>query len=175
MKRQIYKGVLLIGMIIAMLQTACITSPIAITSSTTPVYDKKIIMNYGPVQGSHRAWSAFGLWMVGRPDIDLAIKDALKQKGGDALINVSCYEKTAWFFFVSMHKVVVEGEAISFEKGYPDADKGKQTKKVKKPNPMEAKDAEKDYPDADKGKQTKKAIKPNPTDAKDAEKGKNAK
>jgi hypothetical protein len=115
-----------------LLQNACITSPVALTSSTTPVHDKKIIMNYGPVQGSHRVWSVFGLWMVGRPDIDLAIQDALKQKGGDALINVSCYEKTAWFFFVSMHKVVVEGEAVSFDKGGPDKDKGKQSIKEKK-------------------------------------------
>jgi hypothetical protein len=115
-----------------LMQHACITSPVAVTSSTTPVHDKKIIMNYGPVQGSHRVWSVFGLWMVGRPDIDLAIKDALKKKGGDALINVSCYQKTSWFFFVSEIKVVVEGEAVSFETAVPEKDKGKQPIKNKK-------------------------------------------
>ncbi len=115
-----------------LLEHACITSPVAVTSSTTPVHDKKIIMNYGPVQGSHRVWSVFGLWMVGRPDIELAIQDALKKKGGDALVNVSCYEKTSWFFFVSENKVVVEGEAVSFDTGVSEKDKGKQTIKTKK-------------------------------------------
>ncbi len=114
-----------------LLHHACITSPVAVTSSTTPVHDKKIIMNYGPVQGSHRVWSVFGLWMVGRPDIDLAIKDALKKKGGDALINVSCYQKTGWYFFVSETRVVVEGEAVSFEPVSPEKDKGKQPIKKK--------------------------------------------
>ncbi|HNW27438.1 MAG TPA: hypothetical protein PKN50_03080 [Spirochaetota bacterium] len=115
-----------------LLQYGCITSPVAVTSSTTPVNDKKIVMNYGPVQGTHRVWSVFGLWMVGRPDIDLAIQDALKKKGGDALINVSCYQKTSWFFFVSENKVVVEGEAVSFDAGSLEKDRGKQTIKSKK-------------------------------------------
>lgn len=113
-------------------QTGCMTSPVTVTASTTPVHDKKITMNYGPVQGYHRVWSVFGLWMVGRPDIDLAIQDALKKKGGDALINVSCYEKTSWFFFVSEHRVVVEGEAVSFDKGVPEKDKGKQSPRINK-------------------------------------------
>jgi hypothetical protein len=127
-------------MLMVVLQSACITTPVAITSSTTPVHDKKIIMNYGPVQGSHRVFSAFGLWMVGRPDIDLAIEDALKKKGGDALINVTCYEKTSWFFFVSMHKVVVEGDAVSFEKIIPKSDKDKQQIKGTKKNDIEKND-----------------------------------
>jgi hypothetical protein len=138
------KRILFIFLMVALLmQSACITSPVTLTSSTTPVHDKKIIMNYGPVQGSHRVWSVFGLWMVGRPDIDLAIQDALKQKGGDALINVSCYQKTSWFFFVSMHKVVVEGEAVSFDKGAPDKEKVKRAVKAKKVNLSEEKDEEK--------------------------------
>lgn len=117
-----------ISMILIMQLSACITTPVTVTSSNTPVHDKKIISNQGPVRGSHSAWSVFSLWMVGRPDIDLAIQDALKKKGGDALINISCYEKTGWFFFVSKHTVVVEGEAVTFEKGNP-ADSDEKSKK----------------------------------------------
>jgi hypothetical protein len=120
-------------MIMVLFLSACITTPVSVTSSTTPVHDKKVTVNYGPVQGSHRAWSVFGLWMIGRPDIDKAIQNALQQKGGDALINVTCYEKTAWFLFVSMHTVVVEGEAVSFNKDNPEIDAKKQNNKgVKK-------------------------------------------
>lgn len=99
------------------LLSSCITTPMIVTSSTSPLNDRKSWINRGPVQGSHRTWAVFGLWMIGRPDIDKAIQDALKKKGGNALINVTCYEKTAWFFFVSSHTVVVEGEAISWESG----------------------------------------------------------
>jgi hypothetical protein len=112
-----------------LLQSACITTPVSVTSSTTPVHDKKVAMNYGPVQGSHRAWSVFGLWMIGRPDIDKAIQNAIQQKGGDALINVTCYEKTAWFLFVSMHTVIVEGEAVSFNKDNTEIDSKKESHK----------------------------------------------
>lgn len=131
MIRPFTKGILLLYIIVALLQTACITSPVAITSSTTPLHDKKIIMNYGPVQGFHRAWSVFGLWMVGRPDIDMAIADALKKKGGDALINVSCYQKKGYYFFVTETRVVVEGEAVSFDKGSTESMKSKQPVKQK--------------------------------------------
>ncbi len=107
-----------ISMIIsgAVLQISCMTTPVTVTSSTTPLQNRKITADHGRVQGSHKAWSVFGLWMIGRPDIDLAIKDALSKKGGDALVNVTCYERTAWFFFVSMHQVFVEGDAVSLEK-----------------------------------------------------------
>lgn len=111
----------------AALLTSCITTPVAVTSSTTPMQDKKITMNYGPVKGTNRTWSLFGLWMIGRPDIDKAIQAALKQKGGDALINVTCYEKTAWYFFFAFHYVVVEGEAVSYEKKETPAEKGKKS------------------------------------------------
>ncbi|OHD65415.1 MAG: hypothetical protein A2176_15800 [Spirochaetes bacterium RBG_13_51_14] len=103
-------------------QTSCITTPVTVTSSTTPMHDKKIIMNYGPATGSNRTWSLFGVWMIGRPDIEKAIQDALKKNGGDALINVSCYEKTWWFLFFALHYVVIEGEAVAFEKGHGKAD-----------------------------------------------------
>jgi len=117
-----------------LLNTQCITTPVGLTSSSTPVQEKKIVENYGPVQGSDRVWSVFGLWMIGRPDIDRAIQDALKQKGGDALINVTCYEKTAWFFFVSSHTVIVQGEAIRFEKegGDGSSEGGKTRAKMKR-------------------------------------------
>jgi hypothetical protein len=119
-------------MLAVILQSACITTPLSITSSTTPLQDKKTVMNYGPVQGSHKAWSVFGLWMIGRPDIDKAIQEALKQKGGDALINVTCYEKTIWFFFASSHTVVVEGEAVSLEAASTGSDKGNKPVKGQK-------------------------------------------
>jgi hypothetical protein len=103
--------------IAALAASGCKTTPITATASTTPLHDKTIEVNHGKVRGSHRAWSVFGLWMVGRPDTDKAIQKALEIHGADALINVTCYERMAWYFFVSSHDVVVEGEAVVFRKG----------------------------------------------------------
>jgi hypothetical protein len=123
---------LIVFLLATAFQISCMTAPITVTSSTTPIHDKIISANHGRVQGSHRAWSVFGLWMVGRPDIDAAIKDALSKNGGDALINVTCYENTAWFFFVSSHTVVVEGEAVTLVTESPDSDKDKKNEKPKR-------------------------------------------
>ena len=90
--------------LVAAFLSSCITTPVTVTSSTTLMQDKKITMNYGPVQGTNRTWSLFGLWMIGRPDIDKAIQDALKKKGGDALINRDMLRKDrlVLFLFLSL-------------------------------------------------------------------------
>jgi hypothetical protein len=129
MIHRIRNSVPLFFLMIIFLLSACITTPVSVTSSTTPMNDKKVTVNYGPVQGSHRTYSVFGLWMIDRPDIDKAIQNAIQQKGGDALINVTCYEKTAYFILFSMHTVVVEGEAVSFNKENPVIDLKKQFNK----------------------------------------------
>ncbi len=113
----------------ALAVSGCKTTPITATASTTPLHDKTIEVNHGRVRGSHRAWSVFGLWMVGRPDTDKAIQKALEAHGADALINVTCYERVAWYFFVSSHDVVVEGEAVVFRKGEPIEKKATVEKK----------------------------------------------
>jgi len=51
--------------------------------------------------------------MIDKPDIDEAIKEALKNKeGSTALINVKCYETTKWFILFTINSVTVEGEAV---------------------------------------------------------------
>jgi len=94
--------------------SACSTSPICVTSSVTPMQGKVIRENLGKTRGSDTAVSILGLYMIGRPDLDLAIKDALALKGGDTLINVSCYETFGWFLLFSTTTVNVEGEAVKF-------------------------------------------------------------
>jgi hypothetical protein len=96
---------------------ACATTPVSITSSNTPLNDKKIAENLGKVEGeSDYCFSVLGMWMIGKPDIQGAIFDALNKKKADALINIKCYEDWRYFFFVSITKVIVEGEAVKFQK-----------------------------------------------------------
>jgi len=91
---------------------SCRTAPVAMTSSNTPLLDRRIEANLGKTSGYHRVWSLFGIWMFGRPDVEEAVKSAIAAKKADALINVKCYQSISWFLFFSLDTVTVEGEAV---------------------------------------------------------------
>ncbi|MEW6527838.1 MAG: hypothetical protein AB1444_14370 [Spirochaetota bacterium] len=89
----------------------CVT-PMGMTASSTPLHNRIIVENLGQAEGSDWSWSIFGLWSVGRPDLDTAIHKAIASKNGDALINVRWYEKQYYFVLFSVTKVVVTGQVI---------------------------------------------------------------
>ncbi|MBN2403398.1 MAG: hypothetical protein JXN64_13520 [Spirochaetes bacterium] len=96
---------------------SCATTPVSVTSSNTPLNEKRIAENLGKVEGvSFPCYSIFGIWMLGWPDIQSAIDSALAENGADALINIKCYEKWTYFLFFSITTVIVEGEAVTFQK-----------------------------------------------------------
>jgi hypothetical protein len=90
---------------------ACSTTPVCMTASTTPLEGKKITENLGLTEGTDGAWAYFMI-MPGEPDLDAAIKKALKRKGGDALINVRCYETSWTAILFGRSSVRVVGEAV---------------------------------------------------------------
>ncbi len=105
---------------------SCATIPVGLTSSNTPLQNKAVEKNLGPVSGSDGTWSFLGLWMYDRPDIDAAVSKALAKSGGNALINVRCYRSSTWWGLFSWHSVRVEGEAVLLKDAEaPDAKKKK--------------------------------------------------
>jgi hypothetical protein len=110
MKTMIRRGICISSMILLLAATRCITTPICVTSSTVPIPYKTTVQRLGKAQGSNTAWSVLGLWMVGRPDLEAAIDEAVRSRGGDALVNVKCYERWGFLFTT----VQVEGEAVKF-------------------------------------------------------------
>jgi hypothetical protein len=107
------------------LLSACITSPICATSSVTPMQNKVITENLGPVSGEDSTYSVLGIYMISRPDIDKAIASALKSKDADTLINVRCYETTSYFVLFSKSTIRVEGEAVKTSIDIKEPVKGK--------------------------------------------------
>lgn len=97
--------------------SSCVTTkPVCLTSSNTPLNNKKIAENKGKVTGkSNMTWSILGLWMLGKPDIQSAVDKALQKKDADALINVKCYEDDYYLILFGLTRVTVEGEAVKFE------------------------------------------------------------
>jgi len=107
------KQILLSSAIITVIiLTVSCTTPVCITSSVTPLQGKTIKENMGKTEGSDTAFAILGLYMIGRPDLDLAIQKAIKAKEGDTLINVRCYETCSWFILFSLTTVTVEGEVV---------------------------------------------------------------
>ncbi len=98
--------------------SSCITtSPVCLTSSNTPLNNKSIIENFGRVEGksdffSFQGSSILGLYMIGKPDIQQAIDNALAVHNADALINIKCYENNYWFIIWGKTTVTIEGEAV---------------------------------------------------------------
>jgi len=104
------------------LLAGCSTSPVCVTSSVTPMGGKIVAENLGKCSGCDTAYSVLGLFMYGKPDLDLAIQNALEEKKGDTLINVRCYETSRYYILFGSNTVVVEGEAVKF---IPDGTSGK--------------------------------------------------
>ncbi len=98
-------------MILITVLISCVT-PMGMTSSSTPLYNKTITENLGQAEGSNWSWSLLGLWSIGRPDMDKAINNAIASKNGDALINVRWYEKHYYFVLFSITKVIVTGQVV---------------------------------------------------------------
>jgi hypothetical protein len=119
---------LLVPAISCMILISCSTVPICITPSNMPLHDKSVSENLGKTEGKDSAYSILGLFMIGRPDIEAAMKEAIKAKNGDALINIRCYETSVYFILFSVNTVRVEGEAVKFA-AVADAHKEKERKK----------------------------------------------
>lgn len=114
------RSFILIGLMISFAAgVACSTVPISATSTLTPLEGKTVAENLGKTKGTDSAFSVLGLYMIGRPDIDLAMKEALAAKQADTLINVRLYQRWSYFLLFDYTTVIVEGDAVKFapEKG----------------------------------------------------------
>jgi len=120
------KLVMFIAIAAAVFSSCSSTAPISYTSSITPMEGKRIVEYLGNTQGKDSAYSILGIYMIGRPDLDLALRSAIEKKSGDTLINVSCYETYSWYIFFSRTTVTVEGEAVRFVPDNTDRGKGQK-------------------------------------------------
>ncbi len=101
-----------IAIMFIIILTGCVTTPVCITSSNTPMVGKTVKENLGTTRGSDSAISILGLWMLGRPDTGAAIDEAIKEKNADAIINLQCYQKRSYYVLFSLTTVIVEGDAV---------------------------------------------------------------
>ncbi len=96
----------------SLLLSSCVSS-MGMTQSNIPLQGKTY-EKLGTGEGDSSVYSVFGLWQVGHTDIDGAIKRAIAEKNGDALINITWQERTYWFILVGWHHLEVKGEVVKF-------------------------------------------------------------
>ncbi|MCX7679170.1 MAG: hypothetical protein N2316_08110 [Spirochaetes bacterium] len=113
------KTIIVLGIVssLTILHVRCVTTPLCISPSTIPIHGKMNLEKLGKTSGSSHAWSIFGLWMIGRPDMKIAIDEALRTKNAMALIDITCYETWRYFLLFSITTVYVEGEAVRIVEG----------------------------------------------------------
>ena len=96
----------------ALVSMSCSTLPLCSTSSVIPMEGKTVTENLGKTKGSSMAVSVLGLFMVGYPDMQKAIDEAISLKGGDTLINVRCYEDYRYYFLFATTEFIIYGDAV---------------------------------------------------------------
>ena len=115
------KSILFIILVLLfLLLESCSTTPICVTSSVTPIQNKLITENLGKTSGTDSALSVLGIYMIGRPDIDIALERAKLSKNADTLINVRCYETYGYYLLFSISTVRVEGDAVKLTEDLKD-------------------------------------------------------
>ena len=95
--------------VIALL-SGCAYAPAGFAPSIEPM-GKADYQKSGHVSGKQTYLAIFGIFPLGRPDYNAAIRDALKdQPSGSTLVNVSAYNRLMFLYVVTVNTLTVEGD-----------------------------------------------------------------
>ena len=93
----------------------CATTPGGVAASNTPLEGKQYTV-LGPTAGKDRLVRLFMVLPVsGSNSLRAALDEAIRRKGGDALINITVESYSHYWLLFSTHATKVEGEAIRFK------------------------------------------------------------
>ncbi len=109
----------LLALLLALVLAGCVTATAGITTSNIPLEGRKFTV-LGPAETTVTWWSLEVAGLVGfplrKPPVDEALQDLLKQKGGDALVNIRySTDNIVVFFFFNMHRFHVKADVVKLE------------------------------------------------------------
>jgi hypothetical protein len=108
------RGIALAG-ILAAAGSGCAHAPGGISDSTTPIEGRRYL-KLGHAKGTDSRVLLFGVLPVsGSNSTREAIADAIRSRGGDAMIEVTVESYTIYLILFSKMTTVVEGEVIRFQ------------------------------------------------------------
>ncbi|MBL8938235.1 MAG: hypothetical protein JNM69_26965 [Archangium sp.] len=98
--------------LLAVTSSSCIRSPIAMMTSTRPLAPGGYT-ELGPVEETDCLWYLFSVFPISTGnDFQAAIRDAIRQRSGDALIQVTAETYYQNFLIVSRYCTIVQGIAV---------------------------------------------------------------
>lgn len=101
-----------------LLLTGCMTTPVSIAPSTTPITSNDLVTEIGPASGSSWGGFVFPFFLIGGGHmIQPALDRALKKTGADALVDVKVETHSYFFLLVTLHRTEVYGTAVKITKG----------------------------------------------------------
>jgi hypothetical protein len=97
---------------------SCASAHAGIAASNVPIIEKKYTV-VGPVE-TKEYWFALDFAIFGfsvkEPPIGKAMQDLQEQKKADALINIRYWNDRIILLFVTIHRLGIQAEAITFDK-----------------------------------------------------------
>lgn len=95
-----------------LLSSGCLRSPVALVASTKPLAQDAYV-ELGDVEESDCIWYLFGFLPIsGGNNMQDAVKDAIKSRHGDAMIQVTAETYFQYFIVVSRYCTVVQGTVV---------------------------------------------------------------
>jgi hypothetical protein len=97
---------------VALFSSGCIRSPVAMMASTKPL-NQGGYTELGPVEETDCLWYLFSfLPITSGNNMQDAMADAIKRKGGDALIQVTAETYYQNFIVISRYCTIIQGIAV---------------------------------------------------------------
>ncbi len=98
--------------LLAVSSSSCIRSPVAMMTSTRPLTQGGYT-ELGPVEETDCLWYLFSVFPISSGnDFQAAIRDAIRQRSGDALIQVTAETYYQNFLIVSRYCTIVQGIVV---------------------------------------------------------------
>jgi len=100
-------------LILAVVVTGCAVMPAGVAPSAHQM-DTQLYQVLGKSSGEASHFTLFNIIPFGKADIEQAVQEAIRKKGGDNLINVRYWQKTTWVFIGYLTTFHVEGDVIKY-------------------------------------------------------------
>lgn len=95
----------------------CIMNSTGMSPSSIPITGDDTYTKIGPTSGSSWGMLLYCLPICFSDPMDRAMNEAIRNGGGNALVEMTSDNVTIFLYFVSLYRTRVEGTAVNYVKG----------------------------------------------------------
>jgi hypothetical protein len=114
---KLLRSTIVVALCVSLCASGCMTNMAGMAPSTTPIAEKDTYTVVGPAKG--KAWGCVVIFFpFFKDDPSQTARDrAIKNSGGNALIEVCEDVNLMWLYVVTLYWTTVEGTAVKVERG----------------------------------------------------------